>query len=75
MYPQKNPQKTHPRRTTPPFLHDGGALVLDNGHRLGAVDVVGLDGVAVQVPNRLDGPGLAVELNLVGLLSSPVAML
>mmetsp|Transcript_38627 Transcript_38627/g.79129 ORF Transcript_38627/g.79129 Transcript_38627/m.79129 type:complete len:339 (-) Transcript_38627:255-1271(-) len=49
------------------LLHHGRLLVLDNGYRLEAVDPIRFDGVAIEVPYRLDGPGLAIQLDLVGL--------
>mmetsp|Transcript_5854 Transcript_5854/g.13833 ORF Transcript_5854/g.13833 Transcript_5854/m.13833 type:complete len:339 (-) Transcript_5854:294-1310(-) len=48
------------------LLHHGRLLVLDNGYRLEAVDPIRFDGVAIEVPYRLDWPGLAIQLDLVG---------
>lgn len=49
------------------LLHLGLVAALDDGHALGAVDAVVVDGMAVQVADGLDGKHLTVDLDLVAL--------
>mmetsp|Transcript_36851 Transcript_36851/g.83100 ORF Transcript_36851/g.83100 Transcript_36851/m.83100 type:complete len:333 (+) Transcript_36851:849-1847(+) len=49
------------------LLHLGRVASLDNGHALARMDLVRVDRVTVEVPDRLHGVDLSVDLNLVGL--------
>ena len=49
------------------LLHDGSLAALDDGHGLAGVDLVGRDGVTVEVPDALHLVGHSLQLDLVGL--------